>query len=154
MHPTDTVRQGTQHKQMVPAASYGTWGDWKVRAVVLLRLHDKLHTCGLPGAVATLSKVLAEYEATQRVPCCKQPCIWVLQVDLLNCKVNIVCEAGAVDSWACELQACTAPIVEHHRTPPFLCDAGAHPLAVPLTAAPWEHALVSSGNTAGVAAVK
>ena len=40
-------------------------------AFILLRLHDKLHTCGLPGAIATLSKVLAEYEATQRVPCCE-----------------------------------------------------------------------------------
>ena len=75
-------------------------------------------------------------------------------MDLLHCKVNIICEAGTVHSRACELQACATPVVEHHRSPPFLCYAGAHPLAVALTTAPCKHALVDVGDMACVVTIR
>lgn len=108
----------------------------------------KQHTCCLPGAVATLSKVFTENEAPQRVARCKDPCLRELCVDLLDCKVNIVCEAGTIDGRAGQLQAGAASIVKHHRPPPLLRSAAAHPFAVAFATATCEGKVVAAGEDA------
>lgn len=49
--------------------------------------------------------------------------------------MDVICEAGTIDSWAGQLEARTASVIQHHWPPVILSYAGTHPLAIPLATA-------------------